>query len=128
METRELAIAYVKPRLDPEFKPYGEYRAMTLTRFDGFDVMDAFEQGAKTTIGSLWHKATDWPDNNARIVIVTKQGLWKVGTYHNDNPGFNETIIVPLLFGLIKKRHVIKHEVEKWAYVKDIFPVEQQNN
>ena len=126
MEINELAIAYVKPRLDPEFKPYGDYRAMKLTRFDGFDVMDAFEQGAKIAIGSLWHKATDWPEDNAKIVIVSKKGLWKVGTYHDDNPGFNETIIVSWFFGLIKKRYVIMHDVDKWAYVKDIFPIEQQ--
>lgn len=41
----ELSRQYVLPFLDKAYEKYGEYRQMTLSKFDGFDIMSAYEEG-----------------------------------------------------------------------------------
>ena len=46
-EIEELGMNYIRPQLDKSYEPYGETKMMELTRFDGYDMLNAFEEGSK---------------------------------------------------------------------------------
>ena len=44
-KAEDLSRQYVLPLLDEQYKKYGERKQMELTRFDGYDMMSAYEEG-----------------------------------------------------------------------------------
>lgn len=44
-KAEDLSRQYVLPFLDKQYEKYGEYRQMGLSRFDGYDMMSAYEEG-----------------------------------------------------------------------------------
>jgi hypothetical protein len=44
-KAEDLSRQYVLPFLDKQYEKYGEYRQMVLSRFDGYDMMSAYEEG-----------------------------------------------------------------------------------
>lgn len=44
-KAEDLSRQYVLPFLDEQYKKYGEHKQMELTRFDGYDMMSAYEEG-----------------------------------------------------------------------------------
>lgn len=44
-KAEDLSRQYVLPFLDKKYEKYGEYRQMGLSRFDGYDMMSAYEEG-----------------------------------------------------------------------------------
>ena len=76
-KTEELSRQYVLPFLDKEYEKYGEYRQMTLSKFDGCDMMSAYEEGyhqaekdlANTKEETL-EKVCEWLKENASDYIV----------------------------------------------------------
>jgi len=46
-EIEKLGMDYIRPQLDEAYKPYGEVKMMELTRFNGYDMLTAFEEGSK---------------------------------------------------------------------------------
>lgn len=56
-KAEELSRQYVLPFLDEYYKKYGEYRQMTLSKFDGYDMMSAYEEGyhqAEKNVALTW--------------------------------------------------------------------------
>ena len=43
--TEDLSRLYVLPFLDKQYERYGEHKQMGLSRFDGYDMMSAYEEG-----------------------------------------------------------------------------------
>ena len=41
----DLSREYVLPFLDKHYEKYGEHKQMKLSRFDGYDMMSAYEEG-----------------------------------------------------------------------------------
>ena len=44
-KAEDLSRQYVLPFLDKQYEKYGKYRQMVLSRFDGYDMMSAYEEG-----------------------------------------------------------------------------------
>ena len=44
-KAEDLSRQYVLPFLDKHYEKYGEHKQMELTRFDGYDIMSAYEEG-----------------------------------------------------------------------------------
>ena len=44
-KAEDLSRQYVLPFLDKQYEKYGEYRQLGLSRFDGYDMMSAYEEG-----------------------------------------------------------------------------------
>ena len=44
-KAEDLSRQYVLPFLDKQYEKYGEHNQMELTRFDGYDIMSAYEEG-----------------------------------------------------------------------------------
>lgn len=44
-KAEDLSRRYVLPFLDEQYEKYGEHKQMKLTRFDGYDMMSAYEEG-----------------------------------------------------------------------------------
>ena len=44
-KAEDLSRQYVLPFLDNHYEKYGEHKQMELSRFDGYDVMSAYEEG-----------------------------------------------------------------------------------
>ena len=44
-KAEDLSRRYVLPFLDKQYEKYGEHKQMELTRFDGYDIMSAYEEG-----------------------------------------------------------------------------------
>lgn len=44
-KAEELSRLYVLPFLDKNYEKYGEHKQMELSRFDGYDMMTAYEEG-----------------------------------------------------------------------------------
>jgi hypothetical protein len=46
-KAEEKSREYVLPFLDKQYEKYGEHKQMELSRFDGYDMMSAYEGGYK---------------------------------------------------------------------------------
>lgn len=46
-DVEEAAMEYVRPKLSKDYVEYGERKQMQLTRFDGYDILEAIEFGAE---------------------------------------------------------------------------------
>ncbi len=44
-KAEDLSRLYVLPFLDKQYEKYGEHSQMVLSRFDGYDMMSAYEEG-----------------------------------------------------------------------------------
>ena len=44
-KAEDLSREYVLPFLDKHYEKYGEHKQMELSRFDGYDMMSAYEEG-----------------------------------------------------------------------------------
>ena len=44
-KAEDLSRQYVMPFLDKQYEKYGEHKQMELSRFDGYDMMSAYEEG-----------------------------------------------------------------------------------
>ena len=44
-KAEDLSRQYVLPFLDKQYEKYGEHKQMELSRFDGYDMMSAYEKG-----------------------------------------------------------------------------------
>ena len=44
-KAEDLSRQYVLPFLDKQYEKYGEHKQMQLSRFDGYDMMSAYEKG-----------------------------------------------------------------------------------
>ena len=44
-KAEELSRQYVLPFLDKHYEKYGEHKQMELSKFDGYDMMSAYEEG-----------------------------------------------------------------------------------
>ena len=44
-KAEDLSRQYVLPFLDKHYEKYGEHKQIELTRFDGYDIMSAYEEG-----------------------------------------------------------------------------------
>ena len=44
-KAEEKSREYVLPFLDKQYEKYGEHKQMELSRFDGYDMMSAYEEG-----------------------------------------------------------------------------------
>ena len=44
-KAEEKSRKYVLPFLDKQYEKYGEHKQMELSRFDGYDMMSAYEEG-----------------------------------------------------------------------------------
>ena len=44
-KAKEKSREYVLPFLDKQYEKYGEHKQMELSRFDGYDMMSAYEEG-----------------------------------------------------------------------------------
>lgn len=44
-KAEDLSRRYVLPFLDKQYEKYGEHKQMELSRFDGYDMMSAYEEG-----------------------------------------------------------------------------------
>ncbi len=44
-KAEDLSRLYVLPFLDKQYEKYGEHKQMELSRFDGYDMMSAYEEG-----------------------------------------------------------------------------------
>lgn len=44
-KAEELSRLYVLPFLDKNYEKYGEHKQMELSKFDGYDMMSAYEEG-----------------------------------------------------------------------------------
>ena len=44
-KVEELSRRYVLPFLDKQYEKYGEHEQMQLSKFDGYDMMSAYEKG-----------------------------------------------------------------------------------
>lgn len=44
-KAENLSRQYVLPFLDKQYEKYGEHKQMELSRFDGYDMMSAYEEG-----------------------------------------------------------------------------------
>lgn len=59
-KAEDLSRQYVLPFLDKQYEKYGEHKQMELSRFDGYDMMSAYEEGyhqAEKDLGDIsWIK------------------------------------------------------------------------
>lgn len=46
-DVEEAAMEYIRPKLSKDYVEYGERKQMQLTRFDGYDILEAIEFGAE---------------------------------------------------------------------------------
>ena len=61
-KAEEKSREYVLPFLDEQYKKYGEHKQMELTRFDGYDMMSAYEEGyhqAEKDLELTWEDIAD---------------------------------------------------------------------
>jgi hypothetical protein len=59
-KVEDLSKLYVLPFLDFQYEKYGEYKQMELSRFDGYDMMSAYEDGYHQAEKELIDKAIGW--------------------------------------------------------------------
>ena len=56
-KVEDLSRQYVLPFLDKQYEKYGEHRQMELSRFNGYDMMSAYEEGyhqAEKDVALTW--------------------------------------------------------------------------
>ena len=61
-KAEDLSREYVLPFLDKHYEKYGEHKQMELSRFDGYDMMSAYEEGyhqAEKDLELTWEDI-DW--------------------------------------------------------------------
>ena len=77
--------------------------------FDRYAIAQAYEEGAKWRINSVWHDASEIPDLSQDILIIFK----------------NE--ICTILIGAVHTLSELKHyDYTNWAYVKDLLPTKEE--
>lgn len=83
--------------------------AYTNGDFDRYAIAQAYEEGAKWRINSVWHDASEIPDLSQDILIIFK----------------NE--ICAILIGAVHTLSELKHyDYTNWAYVKDLLPTKEE--
>lgn len=70
----KLGMDYIRPQLDKTYYPYGETKMMELTRFNGYDMLSAFEEGSKVVKNE---PPTEIPRYNEQDIIkaIEDEGL-----------------------------------------------------
>ena len=63
-DLEEAGKEWIKSQLDNSYKPYGEDKMMALTKFDGYNMLDAIEFGANYKKQQI-EKACTWLEENA---------------------------------------------------------------
>lgn len=73
-EIEKLGMDYIRPQLDRSYEPYGETKMMELTRFNGYDMLSAFEEGSKVVKNE---QPTEIPCYNEQDIIkaIEDEGL-----------------------------------------------------
>lgn len=128
MTKKELARQYAERKVEErkEYPLYDLRKRKELTRFDGYDIEQAYEDGfdeACTILrNNVWHPASEKPIGvdkaNRDILIVTMGPEYygnKLRTWH---------IFSYMTWDWVKER---AGEFEKWAYLEDILPSKKEN-
>lgn len=112
-----------KVRKSPEnlYKGYHLHRQMELTRFDGYDIQQAFEDGfdaGNAEAGNIWHNAeTEWPENGREILIADKNRQF-IGFGIHEGDGFFRAPYSTLLLYI--------GSINLWAYTDALFHTKQE--
>ena len=91
-KAEELSRQYVLPFLDEIYEVYGEHRQMQLSKFDGYDIMSAYEEGyhqAEKDLKLTWEdipkifsiseqlKTSWWFRDNEQTKLIGTQVFWE---------------------------------------------------
>lgn len=112
-----------KVRKSPEnlYKGYHLHRQMELTRFDGYDIQQAFEDGfdaGNVESGNIWNKAeTGWPEKGRDIIIADKNRHVIGFGIHEDDGFFRAPYSMLLLY---------IGSFNLWAYTDALFLTKQE--
>ena len=68
-KAEDLSRQYVLPFLDEIYEVYGEHRQMQLSKFDGYDMMSAYEEGYHQAEKDL---ELSWDDIHTIVIIEDK--------------------------------------------------------
>lgn len=118
---RQYAEAKVRKSPENLYKGYHLHRQMELTRFDGYDIRQAFEDGfdaGNAEAGNIWHKAeTEWPEKGREILIADKN-RHIIGFGIHEGDGFFRAPYSTLLLYI--------GSVNLWAYTDAMFHTKQE--
>ena len=90
-KAEDLSRQYVLPFLDKQYEKYGEHKQMELTRFDGYDIMSAYEEGYHQAEKDL---ELTWEDIEKVCLIAREvhqfRGFWSENVYQEVLKRFKE--------------------------------------
>lgn len=119
----ELSRKYAESRVNErnEYPGCDMHRRLQLTRFDGYDLVEAHGRGFVEGLRhqpDIWHNASDeMPDNGADIVVADHNGK-VVGFGSYNDSGFYTAPYAHLRLYL--------SSTSRWALQKDLFPSKEE--
>ena len=96
-------------RLMPELKKKYDFVAKDETSVEANYFRDGFVEGAEWRINSVWHDASEKPQDLRMLVAINKDGFPLVCGPNNTD--WEETVKV--------------FKVAKWAYIDDLLPIKE---
>lgn len=96
-------------RLMPEIKKKYDFVAKDETSVEANYFCDGFVEGAEWRINSIWHDASEKPQDLRMLVVIIKDVFPLVCGPNNTHWG-----------GTVKEL-----EVAKWAYIDDLLPIKE---
>ena len=95
--------------LMPEIKKKYDFVAKDETSVEANYFCDGFVEGAEWRINSIWHSASEKPQDLRMLVAINKDGFPLVCGPNNTD--WEETVKV--------------FKVAKWAYIEDLLPIKE---